>query len=209
MAQYYLEPEQFQVVDIPKNENFLKEYETRQKKGNTGRPLIIFRNANAEYLNEVIDLLPDVTLIEEKDKNYENANRFAEELFQALYQKGLLRKFYYTRDIAWVAKWGVAEEFERRYREGDEKKLYYKKGLLYYALANPNLKARYQIADFLLAKEPEQNLSRLNLMDRFITFFGNGNMIFHARFLCVINCFKAVQILIRQGKRTFYRLSAC
>lgn len=153
LAQYYLEPERFQVVDIPKNENFLKEYEEyRQKKGDTGRPLIIFRNANAEYLNEVIDLLPDVTLIEEKGKNYENADRFAEELFQALYQKGLLRKFYYTRDIAWVAKWGVAEEFERRYREGDEKKLYYKKGLLYYALANPNLKARYQIADFLLAK---------------------------------------------------------
>lgn len=102
LAQYYLEPEQFQVVDIPKNENFLKEYEEyRQKKGDTGRPLIIFRNANAEYLNEVIDLLPDVTLIEEKGKNYENADRFAEELFQALYQKGLLRKFYYTRDIAY------------------------------------------------------------------------------------------------------------
>lgn len=156
LAQYYLEPERFQAVDMPENDAFLNEYEKyRQQNGNTGRPLIIFRNANAEYLNEVMDLLPTVTLMEEKGKRYEDADRFAEELFQVLYQKGLLRKFYYNRDIAWVAKWGTTEEFKIRYCEGDEKKSYYKRGLLYYALANSNLEARYQIVDFLLAKGTE------------------------------------------------------
>lgn len=55
-------------------------------------------------------------------------------------------------DIDYVAKLEKYDEFMSRYVEGDEKKKYDGKCLLFYSLTNNDLESRYKISKFLLEK---------------------------------------------------------
>ena len=50
------------------------------------------------------------------------------------------------------------DEFISCYNEGDEKKLYKGKSLLFYSLSNNDAESRYLITDFLLNKGAETNV---------------------------------------------------
>ena len=52
----------------------------------------------------------------------------------------------------------VVDEFISCYNEGDEKKLYKGKSLLFYSLSNNDAESRYLITDFLLNKGAETNV---------------------------------------------------
>ena len=58
-------------------------------------------------------------------------------------------------DISLVAKMKKYDEFISCYNEGDEKKLYKGKSLLFYSLSNNDAESRYLITDFLLNKGAE------------------------------------------------------
>ena len=55
-------------------------------------------------------------------------------------------------DISLVAKMKKYDEFISCYNEGDEKKVYKGKSLLFYSLSNNDTESRYLITDFLLNK---------------------------------------------------------
>ena len=61
-------------------------------------------------------------------------------------------------DISLVAKMKKYDEFISCYNEGDEKKLYKGKSLLFYSLSNNDAESRYLITDFLLNKGAETNV---------------------------------------------------
>ena len=58
-------------------------------------------------------------------------------------------------DISLVAKMKKYDEFISCYNEGDEKKVYKGKSLLFYSLSNNDTESRYLITDFLLNKGAE------------------------------------------------------
>ena len=62
-------------------------------------------------------------------------------------------------DISLVAKLKKYDEFISCYNEGDEKKLYNGKSLLFYSLSNNDTESRYLITDFLLNKGAEANVT--------------------------------------------------
>jgi uncharacterized protein len=55
-------------------------------------------------------------------------------------------------DIELTAQMKSWEDFYKLYKDGDEKKEYYGKSLIFYSLTNNNLEARYKISNFLLSK---------------------------------------------------------
>ena len=61
-------------------------------------------------------------------------------------------------DISLVAKMKKYDEFISCYNEGDEKKVYKGKSLLFYSLSNNDTESRYLITDFLLNKGVEVNV---------------------------------------------------
>ena len=61
-------------------------------------------------------------------------------------------------DISLVAKMKKYDEFISCYNEGDEKKVYKGKSLLFYSLSNNDTESRYLITDFLLNKGTEANI---------------------------------------------------
>ena len=61
-------------------------------------------------------------------------------------------------DISLVAKMKKYDEFISCYNEGDEKKVYKGKSLLFYSLSNNDTESRYLITDFLLNKGAEVNV---------------------------------------------------
>ena len=61
-------------------------------------------------------------------------------------------------DISLVAKMKKYDEFISCYNEGDEKKVYKGKSLLFYSLSNNDTESRYLITDFLLNKDAETNV---------------------------------------------------
>lgn len=62
-------------------------------------------------------------------------------------------------DISLVAKMKKYDEFISCYNEGDEKKVYKGKSLLFYSLSNNDTESRYLITDFLLNKGAEANVT--------------------------------------------------
>lgn len=62
-------------------------------------------------------------------------------------------------DISLTAKLKTYDEFISCYKEGDEKKLYKGKSLLFYSLSNNDTESRYLISDFLLGKDVEVNVT--------------------------------------------------
>ena len=61
-------------------------------------------------------------------------------------------------DISLVAKMKKYDEFISCYNEGDEKKVYKGKSLLFYSLSNNDTESSYLITDFLLNKGAEVNV---------------------------------------------------
>ena len=55
-------------------------------------------------------------------------------------------------NIDLIAQMKTSMEFFEAYHDGDEKRLYQGKGLIFYALSNTNMNARYEISNFLLDK---------------------------------------------------------
>ena len=72
-------------------------------------------------------------------------------LFQKVYSSGKLQHIV-KRDIAWIAAWGTTEEFLQKFREDDEMQYFYDRGLIYYALSNPDMGSCYEISSFLLSR---------------------------------------------------------
>ena len=62
-------------------------------------------------------------------------------------------------DISLTAKLKTYDEFISCYNEGDEKKLYKGKSLLFYSLSNNDTESRYLISDFLLGRDVEVNVT--------------------------------------------------
>jgi uncharacterized protein len=58
-------------------------------------------------------------------------------------------------DISLVAKLKKEKDFLAMYSEGDEKKMYKGKGLLFYSICNNDLDTRYKISNFLIDKESD------------------------------------------------------
>jgi len=63
-------------------------------------------------------------------------------------------------DIDLTARMGTKEEFYELFHEGDEKKLFDGRPLIFYAVANKVLDTRYEICDFLLDRNVD--VTRLN-----------------------------------------------
>lgn len=152
LAEYYLEPSEFARVGMPDERGFLKEYEQYRRLKAPGRPLITFQG-DISFLNEVILILPEVSLKEEAGRRYQNSEAFRHSLYAELERLGYLPRIYRKKDIAWTALYDTHSEFLSRYHIGDAKKLYYGRSLLYYALSNENLEARYKNAEFLLKEK--------------------------------------------------------
>lgn len=62
-------------------------------------------------------------------------------------------------DISLVAKMKKYDEFILYYNEGDERKVYKGKSLLFYSLSNNDIESRFLITNFLLSKGAEVNVT--------------------------------------------------
>lgn len=65
-------------------------------------------------------------------------------------------------DVSLIAKMKKYDDFILSYNEGDEKKLYKGKSLLFYALSNNDVESRYLITDFLINKGAEVDVTNEN-----------------------------------------------
>ena len=98
----------------------------------------------------MICLLPDISL--KKGEPYTDADSFKSKLFDRLYDRKLLRMVQEAERTEWIAKWGLFERFLNFFNSGDEHKIYHDRGLVYYALSNPDPGERYMISRFLLER---------------------------------------------------------
>lgn len=157
LAQHCLSPEEFQNIPLPEDRGFLKEYEEYRRTAfssvdaeGSAEPFIRFSGDSA-WLNEVPDALPKTVLRADADGDiFIDYEDHYEKLFTHLLRSPSFQKMYQNRDVCWAAKWDTFDHFLNQYHAGDEKKRFYGRGLLYYALANPDLNARYRISHFLL-----------------------------------------------------------
>lgn len=157
LAQHCLSPEEFQNIPLPEDRGFLKEYEEYRRTAfssvdaeGSAEPFIRF-SGDAAWLNEVPDALPKTVLRADTDGDiFIDYEDHYEKLFTHLLHSPSFQKMYQNRDVCWAAKWDTFDHFLNQYHAGDEKKRFYGRGLLYYALANPDLNARYRVSHFLL-----------------------------------------------------------
>ncbi len=152
LAEHYLGAELFEILALPNAKSFCKEYELYRRRHEQNGELLVNYPKNYGYLNQIPDLIPQITLKESgKKKSIVDTELFADELFQELYVLGKLQHII-QRDVAWIAAWGTTDEFLQKFREDDEMQYFYDKGLIYYALSNPDMGSCYEISSFLLSK---------------------------------------------------------
>lgn len=65
-------------------------------------------------------------------------------------------------DISLISKLKKYDEFIKNYTEGDEKKLYKGKSLLFFSLSNNDIESRYLITSFLIDKGADVNVINEN-----------------------------------------------
>lgn len=152
IASYYLGDDEYAAMALPETKAFITEYEIYRRQHENLKPevLISFSGEN-DFVNMVPVLMPDIFV--RKPENYVDTERFHQELFQKLYGQHLLRTVEEATDIAWISKWSGWNQFQKYYRAGDERKLFYNRGLIYYAVSNPNPADRYKISSFLLDRQ--------------------------------------------------------
>lgn len=157
LAQHCLSPEEFQQLPLPEDRAFLKGYEEYRRTADGSNETersnahFIHFTGDAAWLNEVVDILPETVLKQEPDGDvFIDHEDHYEKLFTHLLRSPAFQRMYQDRDVCWAAKWDTFNHFLEQYRPGDERRLFYGRGLLYYALANPDLDARYRISHFLL-----------------------------------------------------------
>ena len=156
LAQRYLSPEEFQGLALPDDRAFLKDYERYRRAAGSGTEEganvhFIHFTGDAAWLNGVVEHLPETELRTDPDGDvFIDCEAHYEKLFSHLFLSPDFCRMYQGRDVCWAAKWDTFDHFLGQYRPGDEKKRFYGRGLLYYALANPDLSARYSISHFLL-----------------------------------------------------------
>lgn len=156
MADYYLDESEMRGFACPKHDTFLNEYEWYRKacKDSQHNALATF-DGDKSFLNDILKFIPEVTLIRERRLVYTDAEGFQEQLSDQLRIHGKLKVLEESTDIAWIARWCGEKKFFAYYQKGDEKKLFAGRGLIYYALSNPDPNVRYEISRFLL----EQNVN--------------------------------------------------
>ena len=159
LAEHYLGAELFVTLGLPNAKSFCKEYELYRRGQTQDRKLLVNYPENYGYLNQIPDLIPQITLKESgKKKSIVDTELFADELFRKVYAHGKLQNIT-QRDIAWIATWGTTDEFMQKFQEEDGARYFYDRGLIYYALSNPDMGSCYEISSFLLSKytENEEN----------------------------------------------------
>ena len=121
-----------------------------------------------------------------------------------MYSSGKLQHIV-KRDIAWIPAWGTTEEFLQGFREGDRTQYFYDRGLIYYALSNPDMRSCYEISSFLLSKCTENKENCIlekktrNFDDHIIRYSEKNYDVLQTARL-VNNCLKQVRILISREK---------
>lgn len=151
MAEYYLDADELAGFEYPEHETFLPEYERyRRESIEKKRDALVAFDRDKSFLNDVIELIPEVALIHGGKLVYQDADGFLEQLYDKLRKLSKLQVLEKTTKIEWIAKWCKKESFFSHYRRGDEKKSPLGRGLIYYALANSDLDTRYEISKFLL-----------------------------------------------------------
>lgn len=152
LAEHYLGAELFETLALPNAKSFCKEYELYRRGQTQDRRLLVNYPENYGYLNQIPDLIPQITLKESgKKKCIVDTELFADELFQKVYAPGKLQHII-KRDIAWIAAWGTTDEFMQKFQEEDEARYFYDRGLIYYALSNSDMGSCYEISSFLLSR---------------------------------------------------------
>lgn len=151
-ADYYLPEEIYGRMRLPDADTFLVEYEDYRARHKNSRQqaLVIFLHKYS-FLNDVIWLLPDISF--QKGEPYTDADSFKSKLFERLYDGKLLSMVQEAEQAEWIAKWGSYERFLNFFNPGDECKIYYGRGLIYYALSNPDPDERYRVSRFLLERQ--------------------------------------------------------
>lgn len=146
LAQHCLSPEEFQQLPLPEDRAFLKGYEEYRRTADGSDETacsdahFIHFTGDAAWLNEVVDILPETVLKQEPDGDvFIDHEDHYEKLFTHLLRSPAFQRMYQDRDVCWAAKWDTFDHFLEQYRPGDERRLFYGRGLLYYALANPDL----------------------------------------------------------------------
>lgn len=152
IAAYYMPEEIIAKLPLPNTNTFIQEYEYyRRKCKNTSHDCLIQFEGENDFLNKIIFLLPDVSLM--TGKSFIDDKSFKEKIFQNLFDNHLLRMIEENSEIDWIAKWSTFEKFRRCFKEGDEKINFHGRSLIYYALSNPQPKERYEISRFLLKRQ--------------------------------------------------------
>lgn len=157
LAQHCLSPEEFQLLPLPEDRAFLKDYEKYRRTADGSDETersdahFIHFTGDAAWLNEVVDSLPETVLKRETDGDVLiDCEDHYEKLFTHPLRSPAFQRIYQDRDVCWAAKWDTFDHFLKQYQTRDERRLFYGRGLLYYALANPDPDARYRISHFLL-----------------------------------------------------------
>lgn len=152
LAEHCLGKETFETLDMPNDKSFYKAYELyRREHMQTGENLLIY-HPKYGYLNRIINYIPEITLKLNSKKQVVDTDKFADTLFEVMYKQGEFQNII-KKDIAWSAAWGTYKEFRDIFQNGNEEEMYYDRGLIYYALSNPNPEECYKIASFLLTEK--------------------------------------------------------
>lgn len=198
LAEHYLETEVFETIALPNAKSFCKEYELYRCGHRQNGELLVNYPENYGYLNQIPDLIPQIALKESgKKKSIVDTELFAEELFQKVYDSGKLQHII-KRDIAWIAAWGTTDEFLQRFREDDSKQYFYDRGLIYYALSNPDMGSCYEISSFLLSKCTE-NKENCILEKKTRDFDGPYHILFRRKSYDVLQTTELCNILFEAG----------
>ena len=198
LAEHYLGVELFETIALPNVKSFCKEYELYRCGHKQNGELLVNYPENYGYLNQISDLIPQITLKENgKKKSIVDTELFADELFQKVYSSGKLQHIV-KRDIAWIAAWGTTEEFLQKFREDDEMQYFYDRGLIYYALSNPDMGSCYEISSFLLSRYNKEKKTCI-LEKKTRDFDGPYHMLFRRKNYDVLQTAELCEQLFEAG----------
>ena len=198
LAEHYLGAELFETIALPNAKSFCKEYELYRRGNRQNGELLVKYSENYGYLNQIPSFIPQIALTESgKKKRIVDTELFADELFQKVYDSGKLQHII-KRDIAWVAAWGTTDEFLQRFHEDDRTQYFYDRGLIYYALSNPDMECCYEIASFLLSKCAE-NKENCMLQKKTRDFDGPYHTLFRRKNYDVLQTTELCNRLLEAG----------